>query len=577
MPVAHTSTIEAQLVSGTWADLSADVLGRVACRYGVMGNGPRDGVASGGEMTFDLNNSAQNSGATLGWYSPVHSGKRTGWTYGIPARWVITYQSAASVSSITRVLQVATVTTGAAHGLTTGEWVTLSGAAQTEYNGTFQVTVTGASTFTVTVTGTPATPATGTLLWVQAYVRFRGKVGDIRPDPGRYRERRVRVVCYDPMRDLMDADVREVSTLVDQTEDTLISAVLSALPATAQPPDTDLDAGLDQYPYAFDNVGAGVKAGSLLNSIVLSGLGALFTKGDGTLVYRTRHARALATTQGTFTDATILDLEAPSSIANAFNHIRTTIHPKTIDAAATTVLWEQTGMPPAVKPGATMTTWATYRSPTNDLQLIGGLSQVTPLVASQDYAANDADDGTGLDRTSDLSVTATPFATTVKFELTNNGTSELFVTLLQLRGKAIYDIGARTFESYVAEDYGDRPITIDLPYQDDPEIGQSAADYLRQQYHDLTTQVSGVRFVATGSAALMAQAMEREPMDCVTLSETVTGLSSVDVIVQSVELTRESSRQLTCRFLLAPASPFDAWMLGTAGRGELGSTTLLGF
>lgn len=71
----------------------------------------------------------------------------------------------ASVTSITRSGSTATVTTATAHRFTTGNQTTIAGAAQTEYNGTFTVTVTGATTFTITVSGTPATPATGTITW----------------------------------------------------------------------------------------------------------------------------------------------------------------------------------------------------------------------------------------------------------------------------------------------------------------------------------------------------------------------------------------------------------------------------
>lgn len=71
----------------------------------------------------------------------------------------------ASVSSITRSSSTATVTTAAAHGLVDGDLVRISGATQTEYNVDAYVTVTGATTFTYTVSGTPATPATGTILW----------------------------------------------------------------------------------------------------------------------------------------------------------------------------------------------------------------------------------------------------------------------------------------------------------------------------------------------------------------------------------------------------------------------------
>jgi|GEM_PF-1739293 len=66
-----------------------------------------------------------------------------------------------TISSITRASSTATVTTASNHGLATNSIAVISGATQTEYNGAFIATVTGATTFTYTVTGTPATPATG--------------------------------------------------------------------------------------------------------------------------------------------------------------------------------------------------------------------------------------------------------------------------------------------------------------------------------------------------------------------------------------------------------------------------------
>ena len=84
-------------------------------------------------------------------------------TPATPATGTITVSATQSVSGITLAAGTATVTTASAHGFTTGQSVTIAGATQTEYNGTFKITVTGASTFTYTVTGTPATPATGTI------------------------------------------------------------------------------------------------------------------------------------------------------------------------------------------------------------------------------------------------------------------------------------------------------------------------------------------------------------------------------------------------------------------------------
>lgn len=69
-----------------------------------------------------------------------------------------------AVSGITRSGSTATVTCSSAHGLATGNWVRVSGANQTEYNGDFSITVTTSTAFTYSVTGSPATPATGTLV-----------------------------------------------------------------------------------------------------------------------------------------------------------------------------------------------------------------------------------------------------------------------------------------------------------------------------------------------------------------------------------------------------------------------------
>jgi hypothetical protein len=73
--------------------------------------------------------------------------------YGIPK---------VAISSITSSGGVATVTTLAPHGYTSGTYLAIRGAAQAAYNVTYAapITVTGPSTFTYPVSGSPASPAT---------------------------------------------------------------------------------------------------------------------------------------------------------------------------------------------------------------------------------------------------------------------------------------------------------------------------------------------------------------------------------------------------------------------------------
>lgn len=94
-----------------------------------------------------------------------------------------------AVTSITSASTTATVTTSSSHGLVTGATVRISGATQTEYNGFYVITVTGASTFTYTFAGSGTSPATGTITASATFITWNtdestGDWIDINPDDG---------------------------------------------------------------------------------------------------------------------------------------------------------------------------------------------------------------------------------------------------------------------------------------------------------------------------------------------------------------------------------------------------------
>ena len=64
--------------------------------------------------------------------------------------------SGQTISTITRVTTTATLTTATNHNLSTGTFVTVSGAVPVEYNGTFSITVVDATSFTYTMLTTPS-------------------------------------------------------------------------------------------------------------------------------------------------------------------------------------------------------------------------------------------------------------------------------------------------------------------------------------------------------------------------------------------------------------------------------------
>lgn len=81
----------------------------------------------------------------------------------------------ATPTSLTRSGTTATCVTSTAHGLETGDTVSMNGMNETDYRGVFTVTVIDSTTFTYTVANNPTTPATGNIGWRYACATYLRK------------------------------------------------------------------------------------------------------------------------------------------------------------------------------------------------------------------------------------------------------------------------------------------------------------------------------------------------------------------------------------------------------------------
>lgn len=404
------------------------------------------------------------------------------------------------------------------------------------------------------------------------YSLWTGKLRTATPIPGAYRERRSRCLAYDGMNDLAENDVQSIPPQIGQTENALVAAILAALPAAAQPSAVTYDASLDTYAYALDNASTGVKAMSLLTDVILSAQAYLFPLADGTLHLQNRHTRPLSSVMFAFDDSMLDSVDIPTDFGNVYDRVRTLTHPRTLDGAATTVLFAITSAQ-IVNPGDTVTIWGDYAQSTNSLKLIGGTAQVTPLVSGTDYSGNSAADGSGADLTSSLSIVVSAFAATVKFEVTNVGAQPVYLVdatgaaKLQIRGKGIYDNAPVSFESGT----GARLLEIDLRYQDNGEVAQDLADFVRAQYASLNDQVVGVTFNPQKSSALMVQALSGEIGNVITVTEAITGVSAVAAVIQGIEGTIVGGPHLKLHYVTAPRGPSSMFILDDATFGVLDS------
>jgi hypothetical protein len=117
-----------------------------------------DGLDSDKLQSVNITNSGGHFLVACNGVDPVMIYDGTQWFY------VATTTTAAAISAITRTSPsaTATFTAATAHNLVTGNRVTITGASEATFNGTFVITVTGANTFTYTSTGTTtATSITG--------------------------------------------------------------------------------------------------------------------------------------------------------------------------------------------------------------------------------------------------------------------------------------------------------------------------------------------------------------------------------------------------------------------------------
>ena len=140
------------------------------------------------------------------------------------------------------------------------------------------------------------------------------------------------MTCHDVIGDLTETVIRAIPPQINQTEDALIEAVVDALPPTLQPP-LALEAGLDELPFVFDDLGEGAPALQLVTDVMTSVYGMLFVAADGTLVYRNRQAENLAAPLAAFADPDLLNdggLELQAGLASVYNRVRATVHPRTL-------------------------------------------------------------------------------------------------------------------------------------------------------------------------------------------------------------------------------------------------------
>lgn len=530
------------LIAGTWTDITPDVLQNPEPKMsgmGIMGNSLMDRTGDNGTLTFSLDNSEGNSGGVVGYYTPHHASVRSGFF---------------SMLGIEIHLYF-------------------------EWDG------------------------------IRRY-KFHGIIDDARVIAGKYGQRRTDIHCSNWMKAAADHTLNMVGYQTNKYFDEGIQLVVGNM--ARRPQAYNIRAGSHLLPTLFDTTHVTTKALGEIQKLTLSEWGYTYLAGDGTsgetLTTEYQNYRSnYIDTVGSFgtpvptksTDITsLLLIEAggnlliessgqlkinetvfanvndtqitamtPTLGTSMYNRAIFRTYPRTVDAAATTVLFSTDKRITLDAAEEKNDVRGTFRDPNNPDTEINGIELVTP-VSGTDYTMFQNEDGTGTDLTANLEIVwDIAGSAEVRYpKLKNIGATTGYV-YLQQRGKAvrIYKPNETVFDNTTGNwqrDNGVLSLDIDLPYLADLS---NLTDYFGATsvwegfLYGVAfpyPRVKSLTLNANKDSLCMAMFMTLEPGTTMRIRETVTDFAAYQTtpwFINGYEFRIRAGRYVDWSVVLVPA------------------------
>jgi hypothetical protein len=298
------------------------------------------------------------------------------------------------------------------------------------------------------------------------------------------REKTATFHCIDFLNAIMNISLDDEVIYLNKRTDEIIQAVLEAAGLTAS--QFDLDEGSVIIPFTWFK--KGMKVGQALRDVAEAELGNIRMTEAGVIVFENRQKWNTFTPSYVFNRAdNLLELQSMGvdTIINAVE-----VYSRARAVGALQSVWEAS-MPTSfsdntvtIKPGETKTIFADVKDDFGDLP-VTTVNDPEPIdtATSSLYEANSEPDGSGTDLTADIDLDSTDlFSTTFKMTFTNNGSTEAYITQINLFGtpaKVVADIYKRVVS---ASSVGDRDAFEEHPYKVENDLIQdeSAANSIAQ-------------------------------------------------------------------------------------------------
>jgi len=334
------------------------------------------------------------------------------------------------------------------------------------------------------------------------YNLFTGFIRDVRPQRGFQGRSEAQIVCSDGLDWLQEQNCEHG----DVQTDYLVNEAINDLTVAAGWPFADTSGWI--FPMIFETNselgGTGIENNGdtmpywwsdpkktvleAINELENTWAGNAFVATDGTFSYEARIYGL--DPKVTITQSELLkDMELQQPWEEIKNRIRIGAHPRR--ESGSIEIWRLSDIP-YIGASGTLTIWAEYQ----DEGEWAPAKSVTTPVATTDYTANTEEGGGGADKTAQISISMTDYATEAKLEITNNDAGGVYLTLMKLRGE-LYQDESKTFaiesDTVSINDYGRRDMTVNEIWTQESQEAADHAGFAIYLYAD-PRKVPWIRF-----------------------------------------------------------------------------------
>jgi hypothetical protein len=450
------------------------------------------------------------------------------------------------------------------------------------------------------------------------------KIVDIQIPPGVFGPRVISVVCQDWHSDLMSA-IYDPVLATNQTTGEALTAMFTSLSIPSYPSwagwwmigasilgETTILADYTAYQgnqnryfvmfpgdttldYVGDNLdanGGGVSALAFIEEMCTAEMTGRWrfqintANGNPMYVFYDRTALAGQYSAGNAKTIYTSELDSAEYVygQNHCNQIEITAYPRKTGSVGTEIARNDSPIPLDGLSSRTIT--LRYRDPDNPGGTCAASTIITP-VASTDYTANLAADGSGADYTVNLSVSVVNKTNAAEITLSNTALGRIYVTLLKIRGTPLtaqQPVTTNAVDAASISSYGLAKQARTIAGVDDPELVERYANYYVRLFSTPRAEFRSIGYSFTDQTSDALKGVVLTPMpDTYALKiqdDWLEGAAAGRPFwIAGMNCTINAAAQTWGVSLVLEDYTASAgyWQLGNADLGVLGTTTRLGF